>query len=187
VRLCILAVLVLAGAGLAMVLFSAVVWLCGGEVGSPEGGRPDAVEIVLGFAQVQGEGVIQQAESCQGLLQAVDGAGGGLEVVVQVGGGGVVGGAFGQQPPLLALAPPVEQVGPGQDEFVAVVAAQAPGAGAAVDDGLEGAEPALGRSAAAGQVDREGLGLRAAERGGIPGEQLTGFGRGWLRRASLVN
>jgi hypothetical protein len=80
------------------------------------------VEIVLGFAQVQGQGVVQEAESCQGFLQAVDGAGSGLEVVVQVGGGGVVGCAFGQQPPLFALAPPVEQVGPGQDELVTVVA-----------------------------------------------------------------
>ena len=121
-RLCVLAVLVLAGVVLAVVLLSAAVWFCGGEVGSPEGGAPDAVVIVLGFAQVQGEGIIQEAESGQGLLQAVDGAGGGLEIVVQVGGGGVVGSAFGQQPPLFALAAPVEQVSPGQDELVAVVA-----------------------------------------------------------------
>jgi hypothetical protein len=95
---------------------------------------------------------------------------------VQVGGRGVVGSAFSQQPPLFALAPPVQQVSPGQDEFVTVVALQVPGTGAAVDDGLEGAEPALGRSTAAGQVDREGLGLLAAERGSIPGEELTGAG-----------
>jgi hypothetical protein len=61
---------------------------------------------------------------------------------VEVVGGGVVGGAFGQQPPLFAFAAPVEQVGAGQDELVAVVAVEVPGAGAAVDDGLEGAEPA---------------------------------------------
>jgi hypothetical protein len=93
-----------------------------GEVGGQERGVPDAVEVVLGLAQVQGERVVEEAEPGQGLLQAVDGAGGGLEVAVQVGGGGVVGGSFGQQPPLLALAPPVEQVGAGQDELVAVVA-----------------------------------------------------------------
>ena len=34
-------------AGLAMALFSAVVWFCGSEVGGPEGGAPDAVEVVL--------------------------------------------------------------------------------------------------------------------------------------------
>ena len=120
-RPCILTVLVIAGVVLIVVVLCSTV-VCGSEVGGPEGGAPDAVEIILGLAQVQGEGVVQEAESGQGLLQAVDGAGGGLEVVVQVAGGGVVGGAFGQQPPLFALAPPVEQVGPGQDEFVAVVA-----------------------------------------------------------------
>ena len=56
------------------------------------------------------------------------------------------------------------------------MAVQVPGAGAAVDDGLEGAEPALGRGAAAGQVDGEGLGLLAGERGSIPGEELAGAG-----------
>jgi hypothetical protein len=82
----------------------------GGEVGGAEGGAPDAVEVVLGLAQVQGEGLVEQAEAGEGLLQAVDGAGGRLEVGVQVVGGRVVGCAFGEQPPLLALAPPVEQV-----------------------------------------------------------------------------
>ena len=135
-----------------------------GEVGGAEGGGPDAVEVVLGFAQVQREGVVEQAEPGQGLLQAVDGAGGGLEVAVQVVGGGVVGGAFGELAPLLAFAPPVQQVGAGEDELVAVVAVQVPGAGAAVDDGLEGAEPALGRGAAPGQVDRQGLRLLAGQR-----------------------
>ena len=149
---------------------------CVGEVGGAEGGAPDAVEVVLGFAQVQGEGVVEQAEPGQGLLQAVDGAGGGFEVAVQVVGGGVVGGAFGQQSPLLAFASPVEQVGAGQDELVAVVAVEVPGAGAAVDDGLEGAESALGGGAAAGQVDGQGLGLLAGERGGVAGEQFAGVG-----------
>ncbi|WBO69790.1 hypothetical protein [Streptomyces camelliae] len=117
------------------------------------------MEAVLGFAQVQCEGVVEDAEAGQGLLQAVDGAGGGLEVAVEVVGGGIVRGAFGQQPPLLSLAPPVEEIGAGEDELVAVVAVEVPGAGAAVDDGLEDAEAALGGGAAAGEGDREGLGL----------------------------
>ncbi|MCX4799513.1 MULTISPECIES: hypothetical protein [unclassified Streptomyces] len=102
-----------------------------GEVGGAEGGGPDAVEVVLGFAQVQGEGVVEQAQAGQGAFQAVDGAGGGFEVAVEVVGGGVVGGALGQESPLLALAAPVEEVGAGQDELVAVVAVQVPGAGTA--------------------------------------------------------
>ncbi|GAA1040127.1 hypothetical protein [Streptomyces murinus] len=69
------------------------------------------MEAVLGFAQVQGEGAGEEAEAGQGLLQAVDGTGGGLEVAVKVIGGDVVGGTFGQLPPLLALAAPVEEVG----------------------------------------------------------------------------
>jgi hypothetical protein len=45
---------------------------------------------------------------------------------------------------LLLLAPPVEEVGAGQDELVAVGAPfQVPRAGTAVDDGLPGAEPSL--------------------------------------------
>ncbi|MFE9783264.1 hypothetical protein ACFYPA_34595 [Streptomyces sp. NPDC005775] len=107
------------------------------------------MEVVLGFAQVQGEGVIEEAEAGQGLLQAVDGAGGGLEVAVEVVGGRVIGGTLGQQLPLLTLAPPIQQVGAGAYELVAVVAVEVPGAGAAVDDGLESTEPALGRGAAA--------------------------------------
>ena len=78
--------------------------------------------------------------------------------------------------PLLALAAPVEQVGAGQHELVAVVAVQVPRAGAAVDDGLEGAEAALGGCAAPGQVDRQGLGLLAGQRGSVAGEQLAGVG-----------
>jgi hypothetical protein len=104
--------------GLAGVLVVAVP----GEVGGTEGGGPDAVEVVLGLAQVQGECLVEEAEAGQGLLQAVDGAGGRLEVAVEVAGGGVVGRPLGEQPPLLALAAPVEQVGAGQDELVAAVA-----------------------------------------------------------------
>ncbi|WP_328474894.1 hypothetical protein [Streptomyces sp. NBC_00448] len=59
------------------------------------------MEVVLGFAQVQGEGVVEEAQAGQGLVQAVDGAGGGLEVAVEVVGGGVVRGALGRQPPPL--------------------------------------------------------------------------------------
>ena len=83
-------------------------------------GVPDAVEVVLGPAQVQGKGLVEQAEPGEGLLQPVDRVGGGREDLVQVVGGGVVGGALGDGVPLLALAPPVEQVGAGQDELVAV-------------------------------------------------------------------
>ncbi|WP_280892148.1 hypothetical protein [Streptomyces sp. LBL] len=122
------------------------------------------MEVVLGFAQVQGEGVVEEAEAGQGLLQAVDGAGCGIEVAVEVVGGGVVGGALGQQPPLFTLSLPVEEVGAGEDELVAVVAVEIPGAGAAADDGLEGAEPALGRGTSAGQVDRQSLSLLTCPR-----------------------
>ena len=51
----------------------------GGEVGGAKRGAPHPVEVVLGPAQVQGERVLQQAEAGQRFLQAVDGAGGGLE------------------------------------------------------------------------------------------------------------
>ena len=57
------------------------------------------------------------------------------------------------------------------------MAVQVPRTGSAVDDGLEGAEPALGRGAAPGQVDRQGDGLLPAERGGFAGQQLAGTGR----------
>ena len=42
--------------------------------------------------------------------------------------------------PLLSLAVPVDEVGAGQHELVAVVAVHVPGAGVTVDDGLVGAE-----------------------------------------------
>lgn len=61
------------------------------------------MEVVLGFAQVQGKGVVEEAEAGEGLLQAVDGSGGGLEVAVEIVGGGVVRGAFGQQSPFSEL------------------------------------------------------------------------------------
>src|SRR5262249_14021399 len=99
-----------------------------------------------------GRGPGRAGRARPGVLQAVDGRGGGGKDLVQVG-GGVVGGAFGQRVPLFAFAAPVEQVGAGEHELVAVVAVQVPRAGAAVDDGLEGAEAALGRGGAAGQVD----------------------------------
>jgi hypothetical protein len=149
---------------------------CGGQVGSAEGGAPDAVEVVLGLAHVQGERVIEEPEPGEGLLQAVDRAGGRLEVRVQVVRGRVVGGSFGEQPPLLALAPPVEQVSAGQHELAAVMAVQVPRTGASLDDGLEGAEPALGRGTAPRQVDRHGLGLCPGKRGGFPREQFPGAG-----------
>ena len=145
--------------------------VCGGagELGGAEPDVPDPLEVVLGAAQVQGERVVEQAEAGQGGFQPVDGGRGRGEDFVQPAGGGVVGGAFGDGVPLLAFAPPVEQVGAGQHELGAVVAVQVPRAGAAVDDGLEGAEPALGRGAAPGQVDRERLGLLAGHRRGGPG------------------
>jgi len=95
---------------------------------------------------------------------------------VQVVGGRIIRGAFGEEPPLLALAPPVEEVSAGQHELIAVMAVEIPRAGASLDDGLEGAEPALGRGAAPRQVDRQGLGLLPGQRGGLPGEQFPGAG-----------
>jgi hypothetical protein len=133
---------------------------------------------VLRAAQVQGQGLVEQAEAGQGLLQPVDRAGGWLEYLVQVVGGGVVGGALGDGPPLLLLAPPVEQVGAGHHELVAVLAVQVPRAGRAVDDGLEGAEPAVGGGAAPRQVECERERLLAGERGkAAAGQQLPGNGR----------
>jgi hypothetical protein len=66
-------------AGLPVVNVVGVVCLTSGvaalaEVAGDEGGRPD--EVVLGFAQVQGEGVVEQPKPGQGFLQSVDGAGG---------------------------------------------------------------------------------------------------------------
>ncbi|MEV7288735.1 hypothetical protein AB0O01_30040 [Streptomyces sp. NPDC093252] len=133
------------------------------------------MEVVLELAEVQGEGVVEEPEAGQRLLQAVDGAGGGFEVAVEVLGSGVVEGSFGQQSPLFAFAPSVEQVGAGQDVLVAVVAVEVPGAGAAVDDRLEGAEAALGEGAAARKVDGQGLSLFAGERGGVTGEGSPGW------------
>jgi hypothetical protein len=62
---------------------------------------------------------------------------------------------------LFAFAAPVEQVGAGETNLSQLWQSRFPGAGAAVDNGMEGAEPALGRDAAPGQVDRKSLGLLA--------------------------
>ena len=59
------------------------------------------------------------------------------------------------------------------------MAVQVPWAGPAIDNGLEGAEAAFGRSAAPGQVDRECLGLLAGHRGSVSGEELAGVGGAW--------
>lgn len=80
------------------------------------------MEVVLRAAQVQGEGLVEEPELGQGLLQSVDRAGGGLEHLVQVAGGSVVRSPLGGGPPLFLLAPPVEQVGNGHYELVAVLA-----------------------------------------------------------------
>src|SRR5271156_1580073 len=109
-------------------------------------------------------------------FEAVDGAGGGLEIAVQVVGGGVVGCALGQLSPLCAFTSPIQQIGAGEHELVAVVAIQIPWVGPAVDDGLEGAKTTFGRCAAPRQVDREHLGLFASHRGRVTGEQFTGVG-----------
>ena len=98
---------------------------------------------------------------------------------MQVVGGGVVGGAFGQLAPLFAFSPPIQQIRAGEHELVAVVAVQLPRAGPAVDDRLEGAEPALGRGGAPRQVDRQRLGLLAGHRGqhrGVGGEKFARVG-----------
>lgn len=68
------------------------------------------MEVVLGSSQVQGEGVVQEAEAAEGFLQAVDGAGGGGEDLVEVVGGGVVGGAFGDGMPFSELSEPAGQL-----------------------------------------------------------------------------
>lgn len=70
---------------------------------------------------------------------------------------------------------PVDEVGPGQDELVAVVAVHVPGAGVAVDDRLEGAEAAFGRGGFAGEVDGEGFGL-LPRHGFAAGQEETWLG-----------
>jgi hypothetical protein len=135
------------------------------------------VEVVLEFAQVQRERLVEQAEPGEGLLQAIDRFRGGLEVGVQVVGGRVVGGSFRELPPLFAFASPVKEICARQDEFVAGMAVEVPWTGAAVDDGLEGAEPALGRGAASRQVDGQGLCLFVGERNScLAGEEFSGIG-----------
>lgn len=67
----------------------------GGQIGSAEGAAPDAVEVVLGLAHVQGECATEEPGLGEGFLQAGDRAGGWLEVRLQVVGGRVVGCASG--------------------------------------------------------------------------------------------
>jgi hypothetical protein len=55
----------------------------GGEVGGAEGQVPQPVVVVLGAAQVQGEGLVEQAEAGEGFFQPVDGLGSGREDLVQ--------------------------------------------------------------------------------------------------------
>jgi hypothetical protein len=71
------------------------------------------VVVVLGAAQVQGDGLVEQAEPGERFLKPVNALGGGREDLVQVVGGSV-GGAFGDGGPLLAFAPLVQQVRAGQ-------------------------------------------------------------------------
>ena len=83
-----------------------------GKIGGAKRGRPHAAEVVLGFAQVQGQRLIQEPEAGECSFQAVDGPGGGFEIAVQVLGGGVVGRALGQLSPLFAFTPPIQQIRP---------------------------------------------------------------------------
>ncbi|SBU96338.1 hypothetical protein YW3DRAFT_05743 [Streptomyces sp. MnatMP-M77] len=56
-----------------------------GEFVGAEGGGPDAAEVVLEPSQVEGEGFVEEADGGQGLLQAVDRAGGGSIVSTRPG------------------------------------------------------------------------------------------------------
>ena len=57
---------------------------------------PEAVEVALRASQVQGERVVEHADAGEGAFQAVDGAGGGLELLMQPVGHVVGGCAFGR-------------------------------------------------------------------------------------------
>lgn len=65
---CLRVIVVVEDVGVPMIL------VAGQFVGS-EDGRPDAFEVVLWSAEVDGEGLVQEADGGQGLLQAVDRAG----------------------------------------------------------------------------------------------------------------
>ncbi|MFJ9676363.1 hypothetical protein ACIRP5_37025 [Streptomyces sp. NPDC101221] len=134
------------------------------------------MEVVLGAPQVEGEGFVEDAEGGQGLLESFDGLGGGFEDGVEVVGGGIVGGVLGDGSPLFGFASPVEEVCAGEDEVVAVLAVEFPGAGSAVDDGLVGAESAVGGGAAAGEVQGQGQGCLAVDGGGVAGEEFAWVG-----------
>jgi hypothetical protein len=56
------------------------------------------------------------------------------------------------------------------------VAVEAPGAVAAVDDGLKGAEAAFSGGAAAAEVDRDGHGVLSGEWGEVVGEEFARVG-----------
>src|SRR4051812_464075 len=72
-------------------------------------GVPEPVEVVLSPADVEGQRVLlEQAEASERAFEAVDGAGGGREDLVQPVGRVVVGRSFGKRIPLLAFAAPVE-------------------------------------------------------------------------------
>jgi hypothetical protein len=107
-----------------------------GEVGGAEGGGPDTVEVVLGFAQSSARASPSRpspASACSRPSMARDG----LEISVQVIGRGIVWAAFGQLSPLLAFTLPVKEIRAGEDKLVSVVAFRAPDAAPTVDDGLE--------------------------------------------------
>src|SRR5258708_37487905 len=112
-----------------------------GECLGAEGQAPDAAEVVLGPAQVEGERLVEEADGGQGLFQPGGRAGGGVEDLVEVVGDGAVGGAFGGRAPVLSCAVPGEEVGSGHDELVAVVAVEVPAACPAVGNGVKTAEP----------------------------------------------
>lgn len=76
----------------------------------------------------------------------------------------------GDRAPLLLFAAQGERIGAGQDGLVAVLAVPAPEARPGLEHGLEGAEPAVGPSAASGQVERRRQGLPGDERGGLAGQ-----------------
>lgn len=75
----------------------------------------------------------------------------------------LVGRSFGDRASLLLLAAPGERIGAGQDELVAVLAVPAPEARPGLERGLEGREPAVGRSAVSGASARGCLRMSGAD------------------------